>query len=443
MRQQEQHGAETLDNPETPPPGEELVLRDEQRLLYMLALTYLPFWVVDSMSVGRPAWDTLALRLVWSALTGVMGWWLARVRASARRWLRTLAGVVVPNVFLGLVVHRLGGSGSPVFGWFCVMPVMTLMVSRGEPWQWVLSTLMPVAVVGAVMGVEGTPPARMVTWMLLLVGAGGVGTQMSVFYRRLQLARVKAEDEQRAVREELEASQERVLQAERLAQVGRLAAGVAHEVKNPLAYVQANLRFLLEEWRQPTTGATDSEYTEALQETMQGVERIHQIVKDLTALSRAEESVEGVGRCELAPVIDASVRLASVRLKSLVKLAVEVPGETAVLAEPRRLGQVLLNLLLNAADAIEDARVQDGRVAVRVAVEAGRVRVLVEDNGPGIAAENLARLFTTFFTTKAPGKGTGLGLALSRQYVESFGGTLRAENRPEGGARFIVDLPTA
>jgi signal transduction histidine kinase len=372
-----------------------------------------------------------------------MGVLLARVRPSARRWLRTVAGVVVPNAFLGWVVHRLGGSSNPVFGWFCVMPVMTLMVSRGEPWQWVLNTLMPVAVAGAVMEVEGTPPRVMATWLLLLLGAGGVGTQMSFFYRRLRLARVKAEDEQRAVREELEASQERVLQAERLAQVGRLAAGVAHEVKNPLAYVQANLRFLLEEWRQPTTSATDSEYTEALQETMQGVERIHQIVKDLTALSRAEESVEGVGRCELAPVIDASVRLASVRLKSLVKLAVEVPGETAVRAEPRRLGQVLLNLLLNAADAIEDAKVQDGRVAVRVAVEAGRVRVMVEDNGPGIAAENLARLFTTFFTTKAPGKGTGLGLALSRQYVESFGGTLRAENRPEGGARFIVDLPTA
>ncbi|XHF14913.1 ATP-binding protein [Archangium gephyra] len=104
---------------------------------------------------------------------------------------------------------------------------------------------------------------------------------------------------------------------------------------------------------------------------------------------------------------------------------------------------MLLNLLLNAADAIEDAKVQDGRVAVRAEVEGERVRVMVEDNGPGISAENLPRLFTTFFTTKAPGKGTGLGLALSRQYVESFGGTLRAENRPEGGARFIVELPVA
>ena len=76
-------------------------------------------------------------------------------------------------------------------------------------------------------------------------------------------------------------------------------------------------------------------------------------------------------------------------------------------------------------------------------VEEARVRLLAEDNGPGIQAEHLSRLFTSFFTTKAPGKGTGLGLALSRQYVESFGGTLRAENRAEGGARFIVELPSA
>jgi two-component system, sensor histidine kinase PhcS len=78
---------------------------------------------------------------------------------------------------------------------------------------------------------------------------------------------------------------------------------------------------------------------------------------------------------------------------------------------------------------------------VRVEVEGERVRLLVEDNGPGIAPEHLPKLFTAFFTTKEAGKGTGLGLALSRQYVESFGGTLRAENRPEGGARFTVELP--
>ncbi|WNG43483.1 two-component sensor histidine kinase [Archangium minus] len=439
----QQHGGETLDSQEATLRSEDLVLRNEQRFLYMLALTCLPFWVVDALSVMRPTWDTLALRVAWSGLTWAMGWWLPRIEPSSRRLVLTTGGVVVPNLFLLVVVHRLGGVDNPLFGWFCVMPVVSLTVSRGETWQALMSTLVPLGCAGTLLWLDAAPAVKAVPWLLLVAGSGAVGLQMSSFYRRLRQARKKADAEQRAVQAALVASQARVLEAERLAQVGRLAAGVAHEVKNPLAYVQANLRFLLEEWRQPMTGATDTEYTDALQETMQGVERIHQIVKDLTALSRAEESVEGVGRCELSPIIDASVRLASVRLKSLVKLSVEVPEALSVRAESRRLGQVLLNLLLNAADAIEDSKVLDGRVAVRVEVQAGRVRLMVEDNGPGILPENLPRLFTSFFTTKAPGKGTGLGLALSRQYVESFGGTLHAENRPEGGARFIVELPAA
>jgi len=437
------NGGRPLDDKDGPTRNEGSLLRDEQRFLYVLALTCLPFWVVDALLVPHWPWDTLALRLGWAGLTAGMGWGLEWVSPSARRRMRTVAGMVLPNLFLGLVVHRLGGVNSPLFSWFCVLPVVALSVSRGELWQGVMSTGLSLVSAGTVMWVGGTPPALMLTWLLLLLGAGAVGMQLSFHYQRLRQARAMAEEQRLAVQAELVESQARVLQAERLAAVGRLAAGVAHEVRNPLAYVQANLRFLLEEWQEPHAGAPDTEHTEALHETMQGVERIHQIVKDLTALARSEETVEGVGRCELAPIVNASVRLASVRLKSLVKLAVEVPGEAAALAEPRRLGQVLLNLLLNAADAIEDAKVQDGRVAVRVAVVGDRVRVMVEDNGPGILAENLPRLFTTFFTTKAPGKGTGLGLALSRQYVESFGGTLGVENRAEGGARFTVDLPVA
>jgi signal transduction histidine kinase len=404
----------------------------------------LSFWGVDALSVGYWPWDTLALRVGWAGLLVAMAWGLRHLEQRQRKWARILVGLVVSNIFLGLVVYRLGGAHNPLFGWLSVMPVVTLAVSRGEPWQGVTSTLCTMGVAGVVMGVEGTPPRLMWMWLLLLLGTGAVGMQMSFFYRRVRQARAKAEARQRETEAALLESQARVLQAERLAQVGRLAAGVAHEVKNPLAYVQANLRYLLEEWRQPATGASATEFTEALEETMQGVERIHQIVKDLTAMSRTEVPPAGVGRCELGPVIEASVRLASVRLKSLVKLEVHGPKqETAVKAEPRRLGQVVLNLLLNAADAIEDAKVWDGRVAVRVEVEGERVRLLVEDNGPGISPEHLPKLFTAFFTTKEAGKGTGLGLALSRQYVESFGGTLRAENRPGGGARFIVELPGA
>ena len=415
-------------------------LRDEQRLLFASALAWLLFWGLDVLQERRPCWDTLVLRALWASFTVLLGGMMSRVRPVFREGLRMMAGVVLPNIFLPLVVYRLGGSDSQLFSWLCVVPAVALLAG-GRMWQGGVSALLSLGAAALLLWVEQAPASRVAS-SLLMLALQTAGIQCVFFYQRMLLERTRAEAEQLLLQQSLRESHERALRSERLAQVGRLAAGVAHEVRNPLAYVQANLRFLQEEWKQQPAGDNCAEVADALKETVQGVERIHQIVKDLTALSRAEELETPAGRCELAPVIDTSVRLASVRLKSLVKLAVDVPGTPVAMAEPRRLGQVLLNLLLNAADAIEDARVLDGQVALRVQQDAARVRLLVEDNGPGIRSEHLAKLFTSFFTTKAPEKGTGLGLALSRQYVESFGGTLRAENRAEGGARFIVELPT-
>jgi two-component system sensor histidine kinase PhcS len=421
--------------PETP--SQKARIADEQRLLYAMSLTWVLFWSADVLSVLRPTWDTLALRLLWAALTLAASVSLPHVRPALRSLLLLIAGVLLPNLFLSLVLYRVGGSYSPLFNWMCLTPVVAILLGGGM-WQGAMSILLMMLSVGAMMWAESAPSERVLSWMSMMA-VEAVSIQLTFFYQRLLLERVRAAAEQKLAGQALRESNERALRAEQMAQLGQLAAGVAHEVRNPLAYVQANLRFLQEEAR-PMGTASDAEYAAALQETMHGVERIHQIVKDLTALSRSEESLL-VGQCDLGPVIDTSVRLASVRLKSLVRLAVEVPEAPRARAEPRRLGQVLLNLLLNAADAIEEAKVLDGRVALRVLVGEDRVSLLVEDNGPGIQAEHLSRLFTSFFTTKAPGKGTGLGLALSRQYVESFGGTLRAENRSEGGARFIVELP--
>ncbi|MBM7111920.1 sensor histidine kinase [Archangium primigenium] len=414
---------------------------EEGRILRVLAMRSLLFWGLDVLSVMHWTWDTLMLRGLWAGVMLGVAWAATVVPGLGRERVRFIVGVVLPNVFLPLICSRLGGSANPVFASLCVLPLFALMLPWKRPWEAALRIGLPVVGASAVLLAEGAPWSKVAAWGLMLVSSGTMGMMLSRYQQRLRLAWARSREVEREATQALRASQERALRAERLAQVGRLAAGVAHEVRNPLAYVQANLRYLLEEWRQKTEGGDDVEFSEALSETMQGVERIHQIVKDLTVLSRAEDVVAPVGRCELAPVIDASVRLASVRLKSLVKLAVEVPGTPAAQAEPRRLGQVLLNLLLNAADAIEDGKVRDGRVMLKVEVAAERVRLLVEDNGPGIRDEHLGKLFTTFFTTKAPEKGTGLGLALSREYVESFGGTLHAENRAEGGARFIVDLP--
>jgi C4-dicarboxylate-specific signal transduction histidine kinase len=174
------------------------------------------------------------------------------------------------------------------------------------------------------------------------------------------------------------------------------------------------------------------------------VVRIQQIVTDLRQFSRDASGADD--ECSVEAALEESRRLASVRLNGLAEVLVDVALELPrVRVGQRRLVQVLLNLLLNAADALETR--PSGQPPPRIAVsvfrhEAG-VRVVVEDNGPGIPETVLPRLFEPFFTTKPPGKGTGLGLALCREYMARSGGTLTADNRPEGGARFTLTLKAA
>ena len=146
-----------------------------------------------------------------------------------------------------------------------------------------------------------------------------------------------------------------------------------------------------------------------------------------------------------AVAIEEARRMASVRLRSLGEVVVDVtPGLPEVRLGQRYLVQVLVNLLLSAADAVEEAvPARRALIGVRARRVEGGVRLEVEDNGAGIAPEVLPRLFEPFFPTRPPGKGTGLGLALCHDYVARTGGTLTAENRPEGGARFVLTLKEA
>jgi len=407
-----------------------------------MAVSNILFWGVDFLAAApRIPWDTLAIRVVWSGLTLVCLWALRFLEPRYRGnvgWF--LTALLLPHIGLSLISWQLGGSQSPAFAWICALPLLGMSLSMGVMFRSVLSAVASLFTVVLVLLLEGRPASFVATWGLLVLASGLVAVQASYFYARMQKARRTAEARHRATQEALVAAQARAQEADRLAQVGRLAAGVAHEVNNPLAFIQANLRFLEEEL--PREGRSQQDCLEALKETQAGVARIQQIVQDLTKLARGSVPTEPreVGSCPLPTIIEESMRLASVRLKRLA-VEVEVPPEVPpVRADARRLGQVLLNLLLNAADALEEGRVEGPRVALKVQARPERVFLVLEDNGPGFSPEHLPRLFTPFFTTKAQGKGTGLGLALSREYVEAFGGALRAENRPEGGARFTVEL---
>ena len=253
---------------------------------------------------------------------------------------------------------------------------------------------------------------------------------------------------------EREVLHSRLALADRMVSVGTLAAGVAHELNNPLAYVTANVTFLLEQLAHLTTllspeARDDGEVADVLQQvgeaasdTRDGVDRMRTIVRDLRTLSRAED--DKIGPVDLNPVLESCLTVAWNEIKHRAKLTRDLKHLPAVRGNEGRLGQVFLNLLINAAQAIPDGPAD--RHEIRVSSRAlgpDRVAIEVRDTGCGILPEHLARIFDPFFTTKPPGIGTGLGLSICMGIVNGMGGSIEVESEPAKGALFRVILPVA
>ncbi|MCA9645556.1 MAG: response regulator [Polyangiaceae bacterium] len=222
-------------------------------------------------------------------------------------------------------------------------------------------------------------------------------------------------------------------EADRMAAVGTLAAGVAHEVNNPLAYIIANLSFAEEKLRH---SPDQEEALEAVVEAHQGIQRVRQVVSDLKTFTHDDQKPQSV---LVAKVIQATVKIASAQIRHRARLEVTAGRNARVLATETRLSQVLLNLLVNAAQAVPEDR--EGRIAISSRVEGAEVWLEVSDNGTGIPAELVDRIMDPFFTTKPVGVGTGLGLSVCKNIVESYQGTLEVDSHLGVGTTMRIRLP--
>jgi C4-dicarboxylate-specific signal transduction histidine kinase len=245
--------------------------------------------------------------------------------------------------------------------------------------------------------------------------------------------------------QKLQATQHQLLFADRLATVGRLAAGVGHEINNPLAYILSNLRYLQDELNRMEGAPTPEERQEllsALQETRDGAERVRLIAQDLKVLSRPDEVAPGA--VELSQVVRSAAKMAAHELRHRTRFVEDCAGVPPVRGNEARLGQVLLNLIINAAHAIEPGQVEHNEIRVTARERAhGQVTLEVSDTGCGIPPENLSRIFEPFFTTKEVGVGTGLGLWVCQGIITSLGGELTVESTPGRGTTFRITLPVA
>jgi PAS domain S-box-containing protein len=235
---------------------------------------------------------------------------------------------------------------------------------------------------------------------------------------------------------ERDALREQLVFADRMSQLGFLAAGVAHEINNPLAYSLA----ALDRARQDIAAGRLPQATSSLAIAREGAERVRAITSDLRMFSRGgEQRVEGV---DVSHVLRATVDLAAASINTRGRLVTDVGTLPMVLADEARLGQVFMNLLVNALDALADRDPRKSRIDVRAFTDGGgRAVVEVEDNGRGIPPDLLPRIFEPFFTTKGPRAGSGLGLAICHHIVNELGGRVEVASPPGKGALFRVILP--
>lgn len=259
---------------------------------------------------------------------------------------------------------------------------------------------------------------------------------------------------------------ERLLEAERLASIGQLAAGVAHEINNPVGYLQSNLRTLDEYFaalreliqryeellnehlspeRRGVIGELRSQLDadfllddlgSLLQESRQGVGIIRDIALALRDFARTPD-----GRMEpvaLDELVRGALRIAHNEVKYVATLDTELQSDAQVVCDASMISQVVLNLVVNASHALDGG----GRIVVRTSRDGeDRVWLEVEDDGCGIPESDQARIFEAFYTTKPAGKGTGLGLAMIRETVQRHGGSISVDSEPGRGSRFRVTLP--
>jgi CheY-like chemotaxis protein len=246
--------------------------------------------------------------------------------------------------------------------------------------------------------------------------------------------------------------QKRVGLGERLASLGTLAAGMCHEINNPLTSILANAQVLesaIEGWQRQLREHASFELAErtwkardSLDDLREGAERIRRIIADLSVFGRPLD--EPYRPTDVLVSVEWALRVSVSQIRTRARVIKDVKPVPPVLADETRLSQVLVNLLINAAHAIPegDAERQTIRVATDVD-ERGQVVLSVEDSGAGIAPETLPHIFDPFFTTKVEGIGSGLGLSICHGIVQSLGGEIRVHSRLGQGSRFEVLLPPA
>jgi signal transduction histidine kinase/CheY-like chemotaxis protein len=381
--------------------------------------------------------DYVAIHLGMAVVLGLAGW-RVRVRpASSRTW-ALVVGIAVA-LYLAANAQMSASISEGQLVWLMALPLIFLVVASDDPTAVATCGLTSTLAVAAVATFLAVPPAEIAVQSVETALLTALATYAASRGRRIARDRTEAQRKEVAALSELASSERRRADAERMASIGRLAAGVGHEINNPLTYVVHNLDFAKEELKH--RGFTDAEIQDALDNAREGAGRIKRIVRELRRLARPER--DELVAVDTKAALEGAIRLVENQIRQRARLELDIEEGANVLADPGRLGQVFVNLLANAAQAIAVGDPDANLIRVRATFHGSReVMIEISDTGAGIAPKDIENVFEPSFTTKRETQGTGLGLTISRQIIEKFGGRIGVRS-DHTGTTFSIVLQSA
>ena len=361
--------------------------------------------------------------------TAVCSWLYGKIGRSATEWLRA-------GVNLGATLGLCWLTHWPLAGWACLILIGGIQgVADAPAARWhsatlALGTVAVAPMMGARLGAAVSAAVAILSAFWLNQRTARIGTtilaRLDEKHRDLEVAHAQLRQVHAAA-----AAQDK------LAALGMMAAGIAHEINNPMAYITSNVRALSQDL--PSLGQDPEalrEYTDdVLPSTLDGIRRVNAIVADLGRFARGNP--EGCSEFDVNEQVDHALRITHGQLKNGCCVERNLGDVPKVSGRPQQIVQVLVNLVVNASHAMKGV----GTLTVTTRASEKEVLISVRDTGSGIPAEVRRHLFEPFFTTKAVGEGTGLGLSVAHGIVARHGGTIEVESEPELGTCFTIRLP--
>ena len=416
----------------------EITLR-KTRLGCFLGIVMVPlFCGLDHYVYPQHAFSFLLLRLLCSALMAGLYPILGTRFGRKHYHFQGILLLFLPSATIAWMIYATEGAASPYYAGLTLVLMVLAVVLDWTFLQSVVSVLL-VLMLYLLASLPSASKANIGIFLnnlFFLVFPGIAIIVGAYFHSRVRVSEFVSRCELDKSRKALEASLQQLkenemqlVQSEKLASLGRMSAGIIHEINNPLNFATTGL-FTLRNKGQYLAPEQQADYAEVLTDVEEGIKRVKTIVSDLRMFTHPE--TESRDQVEVAEVVASALRFLSNEWKDKVQIVQQIAGHQTVWANKNKLIHLVTNLLQNSLDALMTKSFQDEKPAIRIEgrVENGSSILSVRDNGPGIAAADLDKIFDPFFTTKDVGEGMGLGLSICYRIVQEAGGKISVKTEP-------------